>query len=104
MYVYDHLAQIFLEWQIFQTKVLKTKHSFMLNNIVPKIVSLWDNVEKCRNAGQAKDNSMTHAHCMLNTSVYKHTRNTVEPWIASIIRSRNVLVIQNTRISKWIFP
>jgi hypothetical protein len=25
---------------------------------------------------------------------------TVEPWIASIIRSRNVLVIQNTRISK----
>jgi len=30
--------------------------------------------------------------------------HTVEPWIASIIRSRNVLVIQNTRISKWIFP
>jgi len=27
-------------------------------------------------------------------------RDTVEPWIASIIRSRNVLVIQNTRISK----
>ena len=26
--------------------------------------------------------------------------STVEPWIASIIRSRNVLVIQNTRISK----
>jgi hypothetical protein len=26
--------------------------------------------------------------------------NTAEPWIASIIRSRNVLVIQNTRISK----
>jgi hypothetical protein len=25
---------------------------------------------------------------------------TVEPWIASIIRSRSVLVIQNTRISK----
>jgi uncharacterized protein CbrC (UPF0167 family) len=25
---------------------------------------------------------------------------TVEPWIASIIRSRNVLVIQNIRISK----
>jgi hypothetical protein len=24
----------------------------------------------------------------------------VQPWIASIIRSRNVLVIQNTRISK----
>jgi hypothetical protein len=29
---------------------------------------------------------------------------TAEPWIASIIRSRNVLVIQNTRISKWTFP
>ena len=31
-------------------------------------------------------------------------QSTVEPWIASIIRSRNVLVIQNTRISKCIFP
>jgi hypothetical protein len=29
-----------------------------------------------------------------------HDPCTVEPWIASIIRSRNVFVIQNTRISK----
>ena len=36
--------------------------------------------------------------------VRKLDKDTVEPWIASIIRSRNVLVIQNTRISKWIFP
>jgi hypothetical protein len=36
-----------------------------------------------------------HLKHTLKTQLY-----TVEPWIASIIRSRNVLVIQNTRISK----
>ena len=30
-------------------------------------------MEKYRSAGQATDDKMTHAHCMLDTSVYKHT-------------------------------
>ena len=33
---------------------------------------LWDNVEKCSRAGQATDDNMAHAHCMLGTQAYKH--------------------------------
>jgi len=28
---------------------------------------LWDNVEKYYRAGQAKEDNMVHAHCMLDT-------------------------------------
>ena len=38
-----------------------------------KLYCLWDNVEKCCRAGRATDENMTHAHCMLYTSSYKHT-------------------------------
>ena len=31
------------------------------------------NVKKYCRAGQATDNNMTHAHCMLDTKGYKHT-------------------------------
>jgi len=34
---------------------------------------LWENVEKCCRAGQATDDNMVHAHCMLDTSGYRHT-------------------------------
>jgi hypothetical protein len=45
--------------------------------------------------------AVEHILCIfLLTSVVLLSVSTVEPWIASIIRSRNVLVIQNTRISK----
>jgi hypothetical protein len=40
----------------------------MLNNIfVPKIVPFLDNVEKFCTAGQAIDDSMAYAHCVLDT-------------------------------------
>jgi hypothetical protein len=41
----------------------------------------------------------TYLHITLSGHFLRNV-NTVEPWIASIIHSRNVLVIQNTRISK----
>jgi len=33
-----------------------------------KICRLWDKVEKYSRAGQATNDSMLHAHCMLDTS------------------------------------
>jgi hypothetical protein len=38
-----------------------------------KIAPLRNNVEKYCRAGQATDDNMAHAHCMLDTKGYKHT-------------------------------
>ena len=49
---------------------------------------------------------MDRKNSMFNTALFAQIQFTithaitVEPWIASRIRSRNVLVIQNTRTSK----
>jgi len=45
----------------------------MINNFffVPKIVSFIRYVEKYCIAGQATDDNMVHAYCMLDTKVYK---------------------------------
>jgi hypothetical protein len=53
-------------------------------------------VEKFRHGCQVEQ----YVVKMIVTVRTHRIRITVEPWIASIIRSRNVLVIQNTRISK----
>ena len=34
---------------------------------------LWDNVEKYCRVGQATDDNMAHAHCMLDNQGYTHT-------------------------------
>jgi len=39
----------------------------MLQIFFPKILPLWDNVEKYLSAGQTTDDNMVHAHCMLDT-------------------------------------
>jgi len=39
----------------------------MFNNIFQKQRRLWDKVEKYCSAGQATDDNMAHAHCMLDT-------------------------------------
>ena len=56
-------AQFFLEGKMFQTKfVEKIKTHFILNNTF----RLCDNVEKHSPGGQATDDNMAHAHCMLD--------------------------------------
>ena len=45
---------------------------FMFSNVFRKSCRLWGNVEKYRTAGQATDDNMGHAHCVLNTEGYKH--------------------------------
>jgi len=54
---------------MFQTKVAeKIKTHFMLNKVFSrKSWCLWDKVEKYCRAGQATDDSMANAHCMLDT-------------------------------------
>ena len=56
-----------------QTKVVEKIKTNTLNSITfcEKTCRLRDNVEKYRTAGQATN--MTHAHCMLDSYVYKHT-------------------------------
>ena len=46
---------------------------FMFNNFFQNLCHLWDNVEKYCRDGQATDDSMVYAHCMLDTWGYKYT-------------------------------
>jgi len=73
-----YLPQSFLEWEMFQTKVVdKINTHFMFNNIPPPPPQnravyeiMWENIVR---AGQATDDNMTHAHCTRRTKAYKHT-------------------------------
>ena len=40
---------------------------FMSSNFYQQSRRLWNNVENYGRAGQVTDNSMAHAHCMLDT-------------------------------------
>ena len=63
------LAQFFLKWGMFQTKVVEEIKTHILCSVslFRKSHLLWDNVEKYGGAGQAIDDNMAHAHCMLDT-------------------------------------
>ena len=50
----------------------RNSHFVCRNPFFRKSCRLWDNVEKYCRAGQAIDDNMAHAHCMLDTSVYKY--------------------------------
>jgi hypothetical protein len=64
----SYLAHFFLEWEMFMTKVADNinKH-FVFRNSFSQSCRLWDKVEKYRRAGQAIDDNMAHAPCMLVT-------------------------------------
>ena len=66
---WSHLAHFLLEWEMFQTKPLEViKTHFMFNNIFfSKIVLFMMYVEKYCITGQATDDNVAHAHCMLIT-------------------------------------
>ena len=75
IYIFNHLAHFLLEWKMFQTKAVEKIKTHILCSIrfFRKSCRLWDNVEKYGTAGQDTDYNMAHAHCMLDTSSYKHT-------------------------------
>jgi hypothetical protein len=64
-----YLAYVFLEREMFQTKVvLKIKTRILLNNFFfRKSRPLWNNVEKRCRAGQATDDNKAYAHWVLDT-------------------------------------
>jgi len=53
---------------MFWTEVMeKIKTRFLLNSyFFRKSCPLWDNVDKYCRVGQATDDNMAHAHCMLD--------------------------------------
>ena len=64
----SYLAQFFLQWEMFQTKVVDKIKTHILCSVTffRKSGRLWDNVVKYFTAGQAIDDNMAHAHCMLD--------------------------------------
>jgi hypothetical protein len=64
---WPHLAQFSLEWEMMQRNFYrKSKHTFYIQCLSKKR-HLWENVEKYCRAGQATDDNMAHAHCVLDT-------------------------------------
>ena len=69
IHFWSYLAQFFLEWEMFQTKVvvkIKT-HVLCSATFFRKSCRLWENVQKYWSAGQATDDNMAHVHYMLDT-------------------------------------
>ena len=66
---YHNLARFFLEWKTFQTNVVEEIKKQILFSITffRKLCLLWYNAGKYCRAGQATDDNMAHAHCMLDT-------------------------------------
>jgi len=65
----SYLAHFFLEWEMSQTKVadkIKTRFLYSVTFFFRKSCRLWENVEKYFRVGQAADDNMAHAHCMLD--------------------------------------
>jgi len=64
-----YLAQFFLEWEIFQTKLVEKIKTHIL-------CPIRGNMGKYFRAGRTGDCNMSHAHCMQDTKGYKHTLRT----------------------------
>jgi len=70
VHFWSYLAQVFLEWEVFPTKVLeKINTHFMFSNFffLKKLCCLWDNVGKYCRARQATDDNVADAQCMVGT-------------------------------------
>ena len=68
VHLWQYLAESFLEWEVFQTNVYrKPKHMFYFwYFFFRKSFLFWNNMEKYNRAGQASDDNMVHALCMLD--------------------------------------
>ena len=65
-----YLPHFISECKMFQREVveeLQTRIMYVQYFFFSKSCRLSDNVEKLRCAGQATDDNMAHAHCMVNT-------------------------------------
>ena len=66
-HLWQYLAELLLEWEMFQTEVVEKIKTHILYSVTfsQKSYRLWDNVEKYGGAIEAADN-MAHAHCILD--------------------------------------
>jgi hypothetical protein len=57
-HLWQYLAEFFLEWEMFQTKIAEKINTHILHSITffLKSCRLWDNVEKYGGAGEDADN------------------------------------------------
>jgi len=53
--------------------VVENKTRYISDDFSPKILPLWDNVEKYCRDGQGTDDNVTRAQCILDTQGYRHT-------------------------------
>ena len=69
VHFWSYLAHFFLEWEMFQTKVVEKFRTHIVCSVIFYRISclLWDNVEIFCKAGHATDDNMPHAHCKLDT-------------------------------------
>ena len=69
IYFWSHFSLLFLEWKIFQAKVVEEIKTHILCSMTCFGTSyhLSDKVEKYCRDEQAIDDNKTQAHCMLNT-------------------------------------
>jgi hypothetical protein len=75
VHFWSYLARFFLEWEMFQTKVVEEIKTHILCPVsfLWKSFRFWDNVEKYCRAGQGTDDNMAGAHCMLDNQGYRHS-------------------------------
>ena len=64
---------VLLRMMIFSHKFLKKKRFYKSVSFFRKSCPLWDNVKKYCKAGQATNDSVSYAHCILDTWNYQHT-------------------------------
>ena len=68
---WSYLAYFFLEWEMFQTKFVEKIKTHILCSVtfffLRKSCRLWGIVEKYSRAGQATDDNMAYAHCVLDS-------------------------------------
>jgi hypothetical protein len=77
MYIVDHILLISsYNVEMFETKVVEkiTTHVLCSVTFLWKSCSLWDNVEKYVGAGQATEDNIVHALCMLDNWARTHAR------------------------------
>jgi hypothetical protein len=60
VHLWQYLAEFFLEWEMFETKVVEKIKTHILCSIMffQKSCRLWDNVEKYGRARQATDDNI----------------------------------------------
>jgi hypothetical protein len=84
---------------------------FVFSKLKKKSYRLWQNAEKYRVAGQATDDNMAHAHCMLDTKGCKYTHSgcviliafPLQQWLhegASMLRNTYIVCLVGVCISQ----